>query len=115
MSKSYVYSAFTTALTQEFIGPFGIFVVAFLSSQVANAVSIVMPLGNNRRSEVALFHLFAGPKTPELLDLRAGPGRLCSADSEPEDYCTWSSAQPCYRCGRFLWRDALCLVQDEIP
>lgn len=60
-------------------------------------------------------HLFAGQQTPELPDLRAGPGRLCSADSKPEEHFTWGSKQPCHRCRRVLWRDALCLVQDEIP
>lgn len=65
------------------------------------------------------FHSFscpflAGQQTPELPDLRAGSGRFCSPDSEPEDYFTWSSTQPGHRCGRVVWRDALCLVQDEV-
>ena len=59
--------------------------------------------------------MFAGQQTPELPDLWAGPGGFCSADPEPEEHCTWSSEQPCYRHRRFLWRDALRLVQDEIP
>lgn len=61
------------------------------------------------------FHLLAGQQAPELPDLRAGPGRFCSADSEPEDHRAGGSAQPCDRCGRVLRRDAVCLVQDEIP
>lgn len=64
---------------------------------------------------ITLVIFFAGQQTPELPDLWAGPGRFCSADPEPEEHCTWSSAQPCHRHRRFLWRDALCLVQDEIP
>lgn len=59
--------------------------------------------------------LLAGQQTPELPYVGAGPRRFCGTDSKRKEHVTWGSAQSCHRCGRVLWRDAVCLVQDEIP
>lgn len=75
------------------------------------SVDVLSPLESHNNT----CHLLAGQQTPELSDLRAGSGRFCSADSEPQGHFAGSSAQPCHRSGRLLWRDAVRLVQDEIP
>lgn len=69
----------------------------------------------SRKNDNTTFRFLAGQQAPELPDLGAGPGRFCSADSEPEDHRAGGSAQPCDCCGRILRRDAVCLVQNEIP
>lgn len=92
--------------------------------QAADAVfatAIAAPLAEVKMSylplnlTITLVIYFAGQQTPELPDLRAGSGRFCSADPEPQGHFTGSSAQPRHRSGRLLWRDAFRLVQDEIP
>lgn len=59
--------------------------------------------------------LLPGQQAPELPDVPAGPGGLCGAAPEPEEPRAGSPAQPGDRCGRLLRRDALGLVQDEVP
>lgn len=61
-----------------------------------------------------LYNLISGYKTSELPDIGASSGRFCSTHSAPEGNNPRSPKHSGYCHRRIIWRDACCLVSDEI-